>query len=170
MRLRYFLSIDEHFGILRELGGEHQCRLIFRSFTADAPIASIKEIKWSVAEEVFRSGEYREMALSLGAVPRHDRDWDFMEKAAEELIVIEGGRQKEEVLELAEMRLFSKRSKAKRLFAKLRQRVLAACPHNGLKTLSGHPYEDIVYSQNIRQLDLRGKLHHNKPGSRFVVP
>jgi hypothetical protein len=170
MRLRYFLSIDEHFGILRELGVEQQCRLIFRSFTSDAPAASIKEVKWGVAEELFRSGEYREMVLSLGVVPRHDRDWEFMELAAEELIVIEGGRQKEAVLELAEMRLFSKRSKAKRLFTQLRQGVLMACPHNGLKTLSGHLYADIIYSQNIRQLDLRERLHYSKPGSRFVVP
>jgi len=97
-------------------------------------------------------GGYRAAYLSTGGLPKGSRDYDFLDRESEQLIEVRGARSNKKRLELATIRVVSKKSKLKKQFAAFKKRLTTTC-NAGVK-LDGHPYPDILWEPDVEQLEL----------------
>ncbi|MCB9399208.1 MAG: hypothetical protein H6510_15440 [Acidobacteria bacterium] len=117
----------------------------------------------------FSNNQVHEIVLTLGAKPQNECDWGFMEREAGQLVVVEGGRQRGQTIELSEMRVVTKVSDAKMLFRQLKKAILSHCTIRGVYTKTGVFYKSIYYSPNVVGLSLKEKLTFERASSHYLV-
>jgi hypothetical protein len=152
--LRFFLDPHELFDLLRQQHGKQQLTMVLQRFQSEAGPAG-----WHIARadeplaELYTAGGYELLYLSLGATPEHATDWQFTERAMDELLELTGGRQSGNLLELATLRVFAKRSRATKVFYSIRRSIKSlAAP--GVLVARGTRYPDIVHSARAAKFKL----------------
>ena len=116
----------------------------------------------------YKTGDYKQIYISVAGLPLHDQDWQFTDRSADDLIVIDGGRIRGNYLEICEARIFSKITNTKSIFNKLRRLVAKICSTKGLYTQTGLLYKNIYYDNRILDYEFHFDLIHKNPAHTFV--
>jgi hypothetical protein len=169
MRLKYFITLDHHFQQLLTFAQRHSLSLILRSF-GDASSTGYHIVANDLAEllHVFQERNCREIVISKGELPKSQHDWQFLNRAQDSLIIIEGGRQEVQALEKSEMRLFAKGSHLRPQFPKLRKRIQSVCTCQGMQTKEGVLYNEIIYEPLTLSYELRENISNSDPKHVYI--
>ena len=153
MRFYYFLQLQMHFEVIRNVLLRNGGKLIFRRFDPTGGTRygfEIVDYEQDDLTSIYMEGGYREMYVSLKKVPRQFDDWDFPDRAQKELIIIEGGHEQDGVIALSEMLLQDRQSRAKSLFGKLQRAFKKRCTQKGLHANpNGHFYARVYYDPEL---------------------
>lgn len=144
--------------VFREVAGEN-VRLIFRRFTPSGhePGMHVVEMDDRAADQ-YVAGGYTEMYLTLGMVPDHPQDWDFWDRVVPEVLVIEGCRVKDNVLEKTYIRIVARVSRAEPLYHRIDRRLKKFC-RKGMGVVGSHSkYPHTWYDPKVLSMELRSSL------------
>jgi len=156
--LRCFLAPESLFGVLVQVRKQVPFVLILRRFKSPTQPAGLLVPSFDDdLVTVYVSGGFQEAILSIDAAPEGERDWDFMNRNADRLLLIEGARVEGSVLEMSTLRILAKRSRAQDLFRRIKKAVAERCA-KGLQA-AGTVYGDIYYgTREAREFTLRETL------------
>ena len=161
-----FIHPARLFAILRE-SADDTVRFIFRRGTRSGHEAGMHVVDLGAdAVERYLAGGYVRIYLTLGKVPRSPEDWDFTDRALHELIIIQGCRTRDNILELCKLRPLARVSRAKPLFDRIDRRIKKRC-RKGLssgKTM----HADMWYDPEVAGMELRHVL--DVPESVYRIP
>jgi len=150
MHIFYFLTVNEHFNLLREIATTYKepVLICFRRFSPSGFPAGFEICSWEEdLTEKFVQGGFCQIYLTLNkAKPTSGQDWEFPDREEENIIIIEGGRVKGDELEEIYLRVFSKMSNCNKLYQKIRAAIRTKF-NKGL-SVSIHFYKDIFYSSD----------------------
>lgn len=150
-RLDFFLCPEVAFQALLDAKLAPGTKLIFyrpKSQSFDAAIQTFCLEDENVAL-TYKDQGYVEYYLSLGSVPQNVHDWGFLNRVADEILVFAGGRLVKRNLELTELRIFSKQSRATANFNAVKKAIRARCTKKGVVTLRGTHYKNVYYSPEM---------------------
>jgi hypothetical protein len=144
----YFLTPTEHFRLLREaaVNWSVPVGISFRRFAPSGFEPGYDSCDWNddLAAQ-YLNGGYSEIYLSANnSLPAHRQDWDYSDREAQDLIIVEGGRVCGNEIEMAYLRVFAKQSHCVPLYRKLRS-ALTDTMNQGLYA-GRHQYKDTFYS------------------------
>ena len=161
--IEFFMKPDEFYRISKDIFTKHDARIILRRFKTEQ-----HESGWNVitseadVADTFLRGGYTEAYFSLGAVPSHDRDFDFTDNAMDELLELDGGRLEGNDLELFTLRTFAKKSTADKLFKDLKKSIVSVC-QKGFSHIGDTLYPNIYHAESAVKYclytDLKYKSH-----------
>jgi serine/threonine protein phosphatase PrpC len=155
MRLWYFIGLQDQLAAITSFLTDNGGNLTFvRLATPSELVVTDNNSNLALAY----TGDCRRMVISLDQVPNHNQDWDFFSRAKDQLIIVEGGRQEQNVLELSHMRIFAVSSTTKSTFGKLKRRILKKCTCRGLQTRSGFAFKNVYYDPSVVRYELREDL------------
>ena len=153
MRIYSFLELHSHLAIIREILLRIEGRLSFRRFDSTGGTEygyTIVNLEEDDLPSLYMSLELSEMYISLKKIPLRFDDWDYVERAKDELVLIEGGHQHDGILALSEMRAITRSSPAKSLFGKLQRALKKQCTEKGLyANPKGHYYARFYYDPKV---------------------
>jgi hypothetical protein len=148
--------------ILEEINKNSCISIIFQYPKTDFSEAELKilEVKDNL-REIYTIDNYSSIYLSVCDLPASSQDWEFFDDSAEDLIEITGGRTKENLLEMCEVRIFSKVTNTKKVFSKIKKMIISACSERGLYSKSGNFYRNIYYASEVLRYNLQFDLRMN---------
>jgi hypothetical protein len=118
--------------------------------------------------QTYLAGEYREIYLSVSDLPTTNEDWNFIVRSATDLILLEGARYNNNILEMCRARIVSKTSNANHVFNRMKKLISAACPERGLYTRTGVFYKKIYYSSDVLSYELHENLQEYKESFIYI--
>ncbi|WP_295617760.1 hypothetical protein [Chamaesiphon sp. GL140_3_metabinner_50] len=160
-RLLFFITPEDLFSVLEKLRSINNIFVVFRCFLSDNAEAGFKILNpEDNLHAAYKTGNYKQIYISMDGLPVHAQDWQFTDRSADNLIVIDGGRVQGIHLEMCEARIFSKTTNAKSIFNKLRRLVIKICSAQGLYTKTGRLYKNIYYDNRILDYEFHFDLIH----------
>jgi hypothetical protein len=157
VRLNYFIDLRAHLDILASVVGPVGGHLTIHHFATEGGITEFHVVPAGAdgLAEIYQAGGYRAILISLEDAPTHSQDWDFYRRAADQLLVMEGGRQTAKAAELSHLRIFGVSAQTKTLFGKVKRRTLKRCTHRGLQSRTGEILKNCYYDPGLAGLELR---------------
>lgn len=156
------MPLDDFFEIIKNIINRHGAKIIFRRFRGDGFSSG-----WRVMlndnnlSRIYDSDGYSKIYFSLGAVPSHDTDWEFTDNAAKELLVLSGGKSQGNMLELSDLRVFSKSSTAKKIFNEMTKEIKTHT-RKGELICNGVVCSHILHSENATNFRMQDGLGGNE--------
>ncbi|HMW46682.1 MAG TPA: hypothetical protein PKD17_02110 [Cellvibrionaceae bacterium] len=147
-RIEAFLPTQTLLTLVAELAEKEGANIIFCRYkpTDQKPGFTVVQAAPDLANK-YLDGKYEQILLSLKGLPKHEQDWEFIERASAYLIEINGGRQDADNIGQTTIRLIDKKSKATKVFNGLKAAVKAI---SGVGVLvNGNPYPKIYYAQSL---------------------
>jgi hypothetical protein len=155
-RIEIFIATSDLFEIVFNLiKNDPNIKLVFQRFESNQHKAGFSVIDITSKanlSQLYNEGDFSLAYLSLKGIPSYEQDWNFLDKNEEYLIEIAGGRQRNHDLEETVIRLLSKNTKCKPVFAQLLKNIEAASNKGVL--LNEQPYPKIFYHRNVSNLTL----------------
>lgn len=156
-QIDFFVIPKSFFNIIEDIKEIYPMTIIFRRFKVEGMNAGFRILdREEDLFEVYRIGGYSQIYISfLSDLPTDEKDWDFLDRNADNLIIIEGGRIENNYLEMFRLRLASKNSDVKHIFKHLKKAIAKSCSCQGLNTKSGQFYKKILYNDEVLAYELR---------------
>ena len=165
-RIVFAMPLRRFFEILARLVAAHDIEVVFQRFESDGLEAGVHVVpRGADLETMHQEGKYGPIYLSVGGLPQHETDWDFIQRCLDDLINIEPGATAPGQIELSEAYLLAEPSRARQVFDAL-EREIAASSHRGIRGVR-HFYPDHYWSEEVRPLALYRAL--GKEASRFWI-
>jgi hypothetical protein len=167
-RLIFLIYPEKLFSILEKMRDNHDFFVIFRRSKSENIEAGFRVLHQEYnLHEIYNLGKYQQIYLSITGIPEYEQDWNFPDRNADNLIVIDGGRIQGNSLEVCEARIFSKTTYMKPVFNKLKRLIIKVCSKKGLYTETGNFYKDIYYDGEI--LDYKFYFNLCKNDERYAL-
>lgn len=140
-----------------------ELKLIFRRFSNESEKAGYLIVDDQEIDlvELFSRGEFSEVFITKNLVPDHPQDWKFMQRAAEQIILISGNLVRGKQLEVGTIRVLSKSSTVNDVFKQIKKTLNSIC-EKGVTTTTGVIYKDILHSRKMKAYGLKGKIGSSK--------
>lgn len=152
------------FGVLSKISTNFEFKVVFRRYETEMFKAGFLNVELDAgAYQHYLNGGYKEIYLSVGDIPSSEEDWEFYERDAENLIVINGARIDGDMLEISIMRPVNKKNNVKRLLT-LIKKDLKSTLNSGNLVVGNTPYPNIYYDDNLAEY----KLVNNVEDSDFI--
>lgn len=165
-RIAFVMLPHQFFDILSRFIAGREVGVVFQRFQSDGFEAGVHVVpRGAELETMYREGKFGPIYLSVGGLPRHETDWDFINRFTDDLIRIELGAVAPGQIELSEVYLLGEPSRARQVFDALEQEI-AASSHCGLRG-ARHSYPNHYWSEEVRPLALYRAL--GKEASRFWI-
>jgi hypothetical protein len=167
-QFNFFIDPQSFFLIIEQIRNNYSMEIVFRRFNSETIKAGFKTInREENLYETYKIGKYSQTYISLlGNLPIHEQDWQFLDRNADDLIVIEGGRIYNNSLEMFRLRLLSKISNVKHIFKQIKKSIIGISFNQGLYTKSGEFYNNIFYNDGVLDYELRYDI--NKDSQSFI--
>lgn len=149
-RIEAFITPSELFGIVSEVVTKNDARLVFQRFETPRHDAGFTIVDPNTdVLKLYEEGGYSVAYITLGGLPESPTDWGFIDREQDHLIEIVGAIRRDMDLSITNIRVVSKRSRAKNACELIRRRISRSCDRG--VSLDGHPYPKIYCENGIQE-------------------
>lgn len=153
------------FELINQVSEKYNLNIIFRRFKNKSHGDGWKAVPAGASTlKMYQDFDGYEIYLCEGMIPRDEKDTTFTKEAAKHLIIISGGLQVKNDLELTVIRIFHKESTLKKVFAWLKKTITQTLKREEIY-LDGHPYNTIWFDDAVWKY----KVYYNINGKKIPI-